>query len=100
MARDRPALVTFNRGRISRLGLARTDLDRTRLSAETQTNWMPRTLGSMMLRPGFGFLHSTKDDNACRQIPFVRAKDDTALLEITDCCMRVSVDDEIVTRAG
>ena len=28
--------------------LARTDFTRTQFSAEVQTNWMPRALGSMM----------------------------------------------------
>ena len=48
MARGNAPLVVFNRGRLGRLGLARTDLDRSRLSAEIQTNFMPRVLGSMM----------------------------------------------------
>ena len=43
-------ILAFNRGRISRLALARTDFARTQFSAEIQTNWMPRALGSMMLR--------------------------------------------------
>jgi hypothetical protein len=47
------ALLAFNRGLQSRLGLARIDLERTALAAEVQTNWMPRSLGSMMLRPGW-----------------------------------------------
>lgn len=100
MARTTAPLQTFNRGRISRLALARTDLDRTRLSSETQTNWMPRTLGSMMIRPGFGYIGGILSDNAARPISFIRSSTDTALLEITDANMRVWISDAIVVRTG
>ena len=41
MAEKTTALLSFNRGRISPLALARVDFKRTALSAETQTNWLP-----------------------------------------------------------
>lgn len=91
-------LHTFNRGRISRLGLARTDLDRVKLSAETQTNWMPRALGSMMMRPGLGYLGPTRNNAECRLIPFVFQSTDTALIEVTSTAVRVWVDGSIITR--
>lgn len=100
MAKMNAALYAFNRGLISRLGLARTDLDRVRLSAEQQTNWMPRTLGSMTLRPGLEYIGSTNGDAKARHIPFVFATDDVALIEITGSTMRVRVDDSVVTRAS
>lgn len=56
MPKQNTPLLAFNRGRISPLALARTDLEVARLSAETQTNYIPRSLGSMMHRPGFGFI--------------------------------------------
>jgi hypothetical protein len=56
MAKSQPKLLSFNGGVISPLALARQDLPRVAVSAEEQTNWMPRHLGSMMLRPGFGFI--------------------------------------------
>ena len=58
MARENTALVAFNRGRVSQLALARTDIKRIALSAETMTNWVPRVLGSMSLRAGLGYLGS------------------------------------------
>lgn len=68
------------------------------LSAETQTNWMPRVLGSMMLRPGFKYIGGTKSNLAARYIPFIYATADTALLEMTDSVMRVRIGGSLVTR--
>lgn len=68
------------------------------LSAETQTNWLPRVLGAMRLRPGTRYLQSTKDDAASVDIPFVFASDDAAIVELTDLAMRVVIDDVILTR--
>ena len=104
MARGNFPLVTFNRGRISQLALARTDLDRTRLSAEVQTNWVPRTLGSMMLRPGWEYIEPTASNNEARGIPFIFSQTDKALLEIssssgsTSSIFRAFVDDEVIAR--
>ena len=95
---DNPILVAFNRGIISDLGLARVDLNRTRLSAEEQTNWMPRVLGSMMLRPGWQYIGATRTNSVARFLPFVFASDDVALVEVTDSKVRVWVDDALVTR--
>jgi len=93
------ALVqSFNRGVISPLALARTDLPRTALSAETQTNWMPRVLGSMMLRPGSKYVASSRNDGAAVHIPFVFALDDQAIIELTTGAMRVYVNDAVITR--
>lgn len=92
------ALQSFNRGIVSPLGLARTDLDRLRLSAETQNNWMPRTLGSMMLRPGLGYIGSTASNAAAKFLAFVFSTDDTALIEVTNAKVRVWVDDALITR--
>ncbi|HET7409260.1 MAG TPA: hypothetical protein VFJ13_03605, partial [Paracoccaceae bacterium] len=90
----------MNRGVVSRLALARVDLERIGLSAEEQTNWMPRTLGSMMLRPGLGYLGSARGDAAAKIVPFVFAADDVALVEVTDSILRVWVDDAPVRRAA
>ena len=94
----RPVLLAFNRGLVSPLALARVDLKRMALSAETQTNWMPRVLGAMRLRPGTKYLHSTRNDTASADLPFVFAADDTAIVELTDSAMRVVVSDTVVTR--
>ncbi len=98
MATENAALLAFNRGRISPLALARTDFKRTFFSAEVQTNWIPRALGSMMLRPGWKYTGATKGNLTSLTVPFVFSMEDTARLELTDNLMRVWVDDALVSR--
>lgn len=98
MARNNTPLTAFNRGVISPLALARVDLDRLRLSAETQTNWIPRVLGSMMVRPGMEYIYGTKSNNKPLNIAFIASATDTAIVEFTDSFMRVSIDEELITR--
>lgn len=99
MARTTLSLLGFNRGIVSRLGLARLDLkDHLFLSAAKQKNWMPRVLGSMMLRPALQQLDSTDNDNLAYFIPFVFSSDDKALIELTDGIMRVWIGGAPITR--
>ncbi|WP_323994704.1 phage tail protein [Aeromonas hydrophila] len=98
MPRNNVPLQAFNRGIISPLALARTDIERVALSAEIQTNWMPRTLGSMMLRPGLGFIGRTKGDNKATFLKFIFSTTDTALIELTGNLMRVWKDDAPLSR--
>lgn len=97
MRGDQPILA-FNRGMLSRLAMARTDLKRYPLSAQEQTNYIPRVLGSAMLRPGFGYLGSTRNNLTAKMLPFVFSATDTASIELTDLAMRIWVDDAVVTR--
>jgi hypothetical protein len=96
--RTRVAKIAFNRGIVSRLGLARSDINRLAFAAEIQTNWVCRVLGSMMLRPGTGFLASTKDDAVPFFVPFIFSLTDKAKLELTDLALRVWVNDAVITR--
>jgi hypothetical protein len=98
MPKQNGQLLAFNRGIQSRLGLARIDLERTALAAEVQTNWMPRTLGSMMLRPGWEYIDGTRSGAVAKLFPFVFATDDFAQLEVTSGTLRVRVDDELISR--
>jgi hypothetical protein len=91
-------ILAFNRGVVSPLALARTDVKRVAMSAEEQCNWMPRTLGPMSVRPGWEYLGATKSNAAAKYIPFVFATTDTALVELTNNLMRVWVNDALVTR--
>lgn len=100
MTTENNTIYAFNRGLISKLALGRLDLKRTALSAETQTNWMPRVLGSMMLRPGFEYIGPTKDNAAAVHLPFVFSQDDTAIIELTADFMRVRVDEIIIERGS
>ncbi len=100
MPRQNVSLVAFNRGLISKLALARTDIERAQFSAETMTNWTPRVLGSMMLRMGTQYLGSTYSDSAARFIPFVFSTDDVALIEVTDSLARIWINDAVMTRSS
>lgn len=91
-------LLAFNRGIVSKLALARTDIARIALSAEVMTNYIPRVLGPMSLRPGWGYLGSSHNDAAARYLPFIFSTDDLALVEVSDSLMRVWVNDAVVTR--
>ena len=98
MARVVQSLYALNKGIISRLGLARVDLKRLAMAAEVQTNWMPRVLGSAAIRAGWEYLFSTLGNAAARYLRFIFATDDTALIELTDSVMRVSINDVLLTR--
>lgn len=100
MPKQNNHLLAFNRGIQSRLGLARIDLERTALAAEIQTNWMPRTLGSMMLRPGWEYIDATRSGAVAKLFPFVFASDDFAQLEVSGGYLRVRVDDELIARSA
>lgn len=106
MGRVNSSLLSFNRGEIAKTALARVDLERMRLSAETQVNFAPMVIGPMMLRPGTAYKGATYANATSRPLPFVFSNDDTAILELTDSILRVwIVDDEadtetLVTRAS
>ena len=87
---------SFNRGLISRLGLARVDLKRTALSAEVMTNWMPRVLGSMMLRPGLGYINT--QSGLTRPIPFIFSNADTAKVDVHNASTAFTIGDVQLTR--
>lgn len=100
MPKTNVPLIAFNRGLVSSSALARVDVERVRLSAEEMTNWLPKTQGSMLLRPGFGYIGTSRSNAKAIYVPFVAATDDTALIEITASHLRVWVDDELVTRVS
>lgn len=100
MSRSNVSINAFNRGVVSDLSLARVDIERMALSAEEQTNWMPRTLGPMMLRPGLQYLTSSYNNAAAVYIPFVFSATDAALIECTDDNVRIIIDDEPISRAA
>lgn len=98
MPKAHSALLAFNRGLMSRLGAARVDIARHALSAAAFINWMARVLGSMMLRPGLGYIGATKSHAKAKMVPFVFSADDMALLEITEGVLRVRIDDALISR--
>lgn len=98
MARNELVRYAFNRGVISPLALARVDLKRAAFSAEQQENWMPRTLGPMMLRAGLGYKGASKGNQPARHIEFVRSLTSMHILEFTPGFMRVWTNDALLTR--
>ena len=100
MAMQNVSLLAFNRGIIDPKALARLDIDRIPLSAETQTNFMPSLLGSMMLRAGLKYTGNTYNNAKAYHIPFVFAKNDTAILEFTDGILRVKINETPITRVS
>jgi hypothetical protein len=100
MARQVPCLFGFNRGKVSALALGRVDQKRVSMSAEVYTNYVPRVLGPMSLRPGLRFICATHNNARARYIPFVFATDDTALLELTASVVRFIVNEVPITRVS
>lgn len=98
MGRQNIAFLAFNRGLVDPRGLARADIKRLALSAEAMTNWVPRVLGSMMIRTGLGYTGATASNNLPYNIPFVFAIGDTADIELTASLLRVWIEDTLVTR--
>ena len=96
MARDLGAVNAFNRGIIDPKALGRIDVERVRLSASEQVNFVPRVLGSMMLRPGTEYVGDLGESPWL--LPFVFAKDDTALIQFVDGAMKVWVGEELLSR--
>jgi hypothetical protein len=94
MARVNQPFISFNRGLVSPKALARVDLDRTKLSAEVFTNWLPKTQGAMTLRPGTKHFGSSLNDTGAEWIEFVASTDDVALCELTHQTMRIWLGDD------
>src|SRR3990167_8204046 len=93
MPKVNPDLLAFNRGLVSPLALARTDVERTRLSASTMVNFLPKTQGAMRLRPGTKYAGTSLSNQKAVWPEFVASTDDTALNELTDSVMRVWIPD-------
>lgn len=102
MAVRQDFILAFNRGVLSPLSGYRADVKRTGMSAETQMNWMPRTMGPMSLRPGFRYIGTTATANGVvKHIPFIFSNTDMALIEVTDQQMRFRINEDdagLITR--
>lgn len=85
-------------GQVDKKNLARVDLERMRLAAETQKNIIPLTTGPAFGRPGLEYISSTDSNDICRLYPFIFGATDAQLMEFTDELFRVRVGDTLVTR--
>lgn len=88
----------FATGVVDKNILPRVDLERMRLAAEDQTNFLFSTTGHMFLRPGLQYLGTTRNNLAANLKEFIFSASSAALLEFTNLRMRVYVADELVTR--
>lgn len=100
MGRVHAGLMALNRGEVSKHALGRVDLDRLRLSAEEQVNFIPYALGPMTLRPGLAYIGGVKSDLATRLVPFIFSNSDTALVELTNLVARIWIGDTVLTRSS
>lgn len=92
--------VSFNHGIVSKLALARVDLTRLKFAAEIQTNWFPRVVGPMMLRPGLEYVRAIAGGAAAEIIPFVFNDTDQAQIQLTQGALSVAIEDELITRSA
>lgn len=99
MAKVPAPLLALNRGEVSKIALGRIDVEKLRLSASCQLNWLPFVVGPMMLRPGLLGVGEILGDQPAKLVRFIFSKLDTALLELTANKMRIWVNDQLVTRS-
>lgn len=100
MAKVSTYLHALNVGQQDASALPRIDLERMRLAAEEQTNWLCKATGPGFLRPGLEYITSTDANAEARLKDFVFGASDAALMEFTDQSFRVILDDVPVTRAA
>src|SRR5216684_3501263 len=81
--RANAALYSLNAGEVSKIALARVDVAKLRMAAACQVNWLPYVVGPMAMRPGLYYVGGVNAANPTKVIPFVYAKTDTALIELT-----------------
>lgn len=95
-------VYALNAGGVDKDALSRVDLEKMRLAGEYPvTNWMPRVVGPMFLRPGLEYLARIPDDAATRIIPFVRSSATVALIGIDETNVAFyDADGEAVTVAA
>ena len=98
MAKTNTYLHAFNIGVHDKTALARVDLERMRLAAEEQTNFMCQAVGPGFMRPGTEYLTSTASNAEVRLKEFVFGVSDAALMEFSNQSFRVLVNDAVITR--
>lgn len=98
MPRINQPIYGFNAGALSIEALSRIDLERVPFALEEMINFLPRVIGSKVMRPGTIYKGSTLTDQAAYTIPFVKNADETAFIELTTGVMRVWLAGSLVTR--
>lgn len=88
----------MNVGVVDEDKLHRVDLERMRLAAQMQTNWVCDSVGRMFLRPGSTKIGSTPAGAQARIIPFVAAQSAAYILELTNNALRIYFQDILLSR--
>lgn len=96
MASVRTYLQSLAVGVHDTTALTRIDLERMRLAAETQTNFLPKATGPAFMRPGLEYLFTTTGTTRLKE--FVFGATDASMMIFTGTDMRISIDDVILTR--
>jgi len=96
MASVRTYLQSLAVGVHDTTALTRIDLERMRLAAETQTNFLPKATGPAFMRPGLEYLFTTTGTTRLKE--FVFGATDASMMIFTGSDMRISIDDAILTR--
>lgn len=96
MSRAQVPFFALNAGEVGKAALARVDLEKMRLAAESMINFMPTVLGPISMRPGLKFISSTYNNLRGRLLPFIFNASTTSLIEITSAGMRVRTADSLV----
>lgn len=96
MASVRTYLQAFNVGLHDTTALTRVDLERMRLAAEMQTNFMAKATGPGFMRPGLEYLFTASGVTRLKE--FVFGATDASNMVFSNAAMRVAVDDELITR--
>ena len=85
-------------GEISKEALSRVDLAKTRLAAEVQRNFLPKTIGSAYFRPGFEYLSTASGVEIMR--PFAISSSRDAIVHFRAGNVSFSIDGAMVTRSA
>lgn len=91
---------SFATGVVDKKNLPRVDLERMRLAAEDQTNYLATTTGNMFLRPGLPWIAPTRNNLPGGLKEFIVSDVDGMALEFTASRMRVIVDDTPLSRVA
>lgn len=100
MAKQNIYAQSFNTGVQDKTALPRTDLERMRLAAEIQTNFLCKATGPAFMRPGLGYIGSALGSGECLLKPFVFGATDAALLAFSNNSLSIILDDEPLTRVS
>lgn len=98
MGKINAPLFSLNAGEVSKDALARVDLEKMAMAAETMVNLMPTTLGPMQFRGGTKYIGSTSADKVGFLIPFVFSAAEVAFFEITTDGLRIRRSDTLISR--